>query len=109
MELLITLVSEGRQTLLRATKGRTTILRGSLPRLSAIRHQDAVTRLLEALALLADTPVCVALLAGDSEHFFRLGLTDEMGVGVGSVYYSVLVASPAAQGDLWAAGSGRSR
>lgn len=109
METLITLVPERRQTRLVARRGNRTLLRGTLPPLSAIRHENALLRLLEGVALVADTRVSVALLAGDSEHSLRLGLTDELGFGAGSVFFNVLVPGPTGQGDLWSGWSRKCR
>jgi hypothetical protein len=70
-------------------QGQDEILRAALPPLRKLRNEHSVTRLLEALSLLMDQRVCVALCADELEDSFRLGLTDELGVGARSVYYAV--------------------
>jgi len=74
------------------------LLRASLPPLSAVRHRQAVTRLLEAMSLWLDERLCVALCAGNLEDWFDFGLTDELGVGVRSVFYAVEVVSSRTRG-----------
>ncbi len=77
------------RTRVRVMVGMEEVLRAELSPLSAVRHEQAVTRLLEALSLWLDGRVCVALSADDGESCFRLGLTDELGVGARSIYYAV--------------------
>lgn len=71
--------------------GTDEVLRASLPPLWAVKHSQAVTRLLEGVALWGDGRACVALAADDAESCYRLGLTDELGVGARGVFYAVEV------------------
>ena len=75
---------------LRTSAGKP-LLRASLPPLSAVRHRQAMTKLLEALSLWMDERLCVALCAGELEDWFDFGLTDELGTGARSVFYAVEV------------------
>lgn len=67
------------------------LLRAILPPPSQVRHQRAAITLLEALSLWFDTRLPVALSVDAREASFCLGLTDEMGLGVQSVFYRVEV------------------
>jgi hypothetical protein len=70
-------------------RGQDELLRAALPPFREVRHEQGVTKLLEGLSLWLDQRLCVALSAVDPEHFFRLNLTDELGVGARSLYYAV--------------------
>jgi hypothetical protein len=76
---------------LRTTAGKL-LLRGSLPPLDEVHHHRAVKTLLEGLSLWMDQRVCVVLDAVDRDSCFAFDLTDELGVGVHSVFYAVEVA-----------------
>jgi hypothetical protein len=69
-------------------------LRAVLPPLTQVRQPRAVTSLLEALALWADSPVRVVLCANATACTYWLGLTDAKGSGARSVFYEVEVVSP---------------
>jgi hypothetical protein len=66
-------------------------LRAVLPPLTRVRQPRAVTTLLEALALWADTRVRVVLCADATASTYWLGLTDARGCGARSVFYEVEV------------------
>jgi hypothetical protein len=68
------------------------VLRAILPSPSRVRHERAASTLLEGLSLWLDTRLPVVLSVGAREAGFCLGLTDEMGIGVRSVFYGVEVA-----------------
>lgn len=87
--LLLSTSSKGTRILL--TRGPDELLKALLPPPSPAHQERAATRLLEALALWVDRPLRVALSADDPETGFWLGLTDEMGVGMRSVFYEVEV------------------
>lgn len=88
---LVTLASRASRTRLLVTVGEDEVLRARLPRLEQVRHEQAVKRLLEGLSLWLDQRLCVALSADEWEDYWRLDLTDELGVGARSVYYAVEV------------------
>ena len=91
MEALLTLVPSPRKTRVLLTSGKDVLLRGKLPPLNKLFHERAVVTLLEALSLWVDGRLCVALYADERVDCFRLGLTDELGVGARSVFYAVEV------------------
>jgi hypothetical protein len=78
------------------THGPDELLKAFLPPPSLIHHERAAPRLLEALALWLDTALRVALSVDAKDAGFCLGLTDELGVGMRSVYYAVEVIEPEA-------------
>src|SRR5260221_115732 len=59
-------------------------------------HQRAAARLAAALAVWRDPTLRVALSVDAKDAGFCLGLTDELGVGMRSVYYEVEVIEPEA-------------
>jgi len=87
----LTLVPSGARTRLLLTQGPDELLRAVLPPPVQVRHERAALTLIEGLSLWLDTTVHVALCAAESDVSFCLGLTDEMGVGTRSVFYSVEV------------------
>ena len=66
-------------------------LRAVLPPPSQVRHERSARVFLEGLALLFDTRLHVVLSVDAREAGFCLGLTDELGVGLRSLYYEVEV------------------
>jgi hypothetical protein len=75
-------------------RGASEQLRAVLPPLMYVRQPRAVTTLLEALALWADTRVRVVLCADATASTYWLGLTDARGSGARSVFYEVQVVTP---------------
>jgi len=67
------------------------LLKALLPPPSQVRHERAATTLLEALSLWLDSTLPVVLCVDARDASCCLGLTDEMGVGIRSVYYGVEV------------------
>lgn len=65
-----------------------------MPPLTHVRQGRAVTTLLEALALWADTRVRVVLCANATACTYWLGLTDAQGCGARGVFYEVEVVAP---------------
>jgi hypothetical protein len=76
------------------THGPDELLKALLPPPSQVRHERAAMTLIEGLSLWLDTTLPVALCVGARDAGFCLGLTDEMGVGVQSVFYRVEVTEP---------------
>ena len=76
------------------TLGPDELLRAILPPPSLVRHERAAPTLLQGLSMWLDTALPVVLSADDGDFGFRLGLTDEMGLGTRSLYYHVAVAEP---------------
>ena len=73
------------------TEGSDELLRAVLPSPSQLRHERATTTFLEGLALWLDAKLHVVLSVDAKEAGFCLGLTDEMGVGVRSLFFDVEV------------------
>ena len=67
------------------------LLKALLPPPSQVRHERAAQALIEALSLWLDTTLPVALCVDAKDASFCLGLTDEMGIGIRSVFYRVEV------------------
>jgi hypothetical protein len=73
------------------TDGSDELLRAILPSPSQLRHERATITFLEGLALWLDAKLHVVLSVDAKEAGFCLGLTDEMGVGVRSLFFDVEV------------------
>ena len=73
------------------------LLRAILPPPAQIRHERAAITFLESLALWLDTTLPVVLSVDAREASFCLGLTDEMGLGMRSLYYRVEVSERGAR------------
>jgi hypothetical protein len=67
------------------------LLKALLPPPSQVRHERAATTLLEALSLWLDTTLPVALCVDAREACSCLGLTDDPGIGIHSVFCRVEV------------------
>jgi hypothetical protein len=106
MEALLTLVPSQRKTRVLLTSGKDVLLRGKLPPLNKLFHERAVVTLLEALSLWVDGRLCVALYADERVDCFRLGLTDELGVGARNVFYAVEVLARNRRGQRGGGGDG---
>ena len=65
------------------------VLKAVLLRPSVPPHARALPTLLEAIALWYQAPVHAVLCATDEESSSRLGLTDDLGLGVDTVHYTV--------------------
>ena len=85
----VTLVPEEHRTRVLVMRGQDEILRAELPPWTAVVHEDAVKRLLEALSLWLDQRLCVALCADERADSFRFDLVDELGAGARSIHYAV--------------------
>ena len=73
------------------TEGSDELLRAVLPSPSQLRHERATTTFLEGLALWLNAKLRVVLSVDAKEAGFCLGLTDELGVGVRSLFLDVEV------------------
>jgi hypothetical protein len=73
------------------------LLRAFLPAPSQLQYERAVITWLESLALWLNTKLHVVLSVDAKEAGFCLGLTDELGVGVRSLFFDVEVRDPAAR------------
>lgn len=73
------------------SQGPDELLRAILPPPSRVRHERAVMTFLEGLSLWLDDTLPVVLSVDARQASFCLGLTDELGMGIRSVYYRVEV------------------
>src|SRR5262249_10720709 len=73
------------------THGPDELLLSILPPPSQVRPERAAMTFLEGLALWLDTTLPVVLSVDAEQASFCLGLTDEMGLGIRSVFYRVEV------------------
>ncbi len=84
-----------KQTRVILSQGEQVLMRASLPPPESLRHERAVRTLLEGLALWLDTRLHVVLYADAERASFCLGLTDELGRGLDSIFFTVEVDRPA--------------
>ena len=71
--------------------GADELLRAILPPPSQVRHERSTITFLEGLAMWLDAKLHVVLSVDAREAGFCLGLINEVGVGIGSVYFDVEV------------------
>jgi hypothetical protein len=91
MRYQVVIVPSATRTRVLVTEGPDELLRAVLPSPSQLRHERATTTFLEGLALWLDAKLHVVLSVDAKEAGFCLGLTDEMGVGVRSLFFDVEV------------------
>jgi len=91
MKYQVVIVPSATRTRVLVTEGPDELLRAVLPSPSQLRHERATTTFLEGLALWLDAKLHVVLSVDAKEAGFCLGLTDEMGVGVRSLFFDVEV------------------
>ena len=87
---VVVIPSEARTRVL-FTEGPDELLRAILPPPSQLHHERAVITFLESLALWVNAKLHVVLSVDAREAGCCLGLTDELGVGVRSVFFDVEV------------------
>jgi hypothetical protein len=73
------------------TDGPDELLRAVLPSSSQLQYERATTTFLESLALWLNAKLHVVLSVDAKEAGFCLGLIDELGVGVRSLFFDVEV------------------
>lgn len=91
MRYQVVIVPSVTRTRVLVTEGSDELLRAVLPSPSQLRHERATTTFLEGLALWLDAKLHVVLSVDAKEAGFCLGLTDEMGVGMKSLFFDVEV------------------
>jgi len=91
MKYTMVMVPSATRTRVLLTHGTDELLRAILPPPSAVHHERAAIALLQGLSLWLDAKVHVVLSVDEREAGFCLGLTDEMGLGMRSVYFDVEV------------------
>lgn len=91
MEYTVVMVPTTTGTSALVSHGPDELLRALLPAPSKVRHERAVTTFLEGVSLWLDAKLRVVLCVDARAAGFCLGLTDEMGRGIRSVFYEVEV------------------
>jgi hypothetical protein len=91
MRYQVVIVPSATRTRVLVTEGSDELLRAVLPSPSQLRHERATTTFLEGLALWLDAKLHVVLSVDAKETGFCLGLTDELGVGMRSLFFDVEV------------------
>lgn len=90
----VVLAPSSKWTRVLVSHGPDELLRAILPAPSLVRHERAAVTFLEALSLWLDATLPVVLSVDDREAGSCLGLADEMGMGVRSVFFRVEVVAP---------------
>ena len=82
----VVIVPSATRTRVLVTDGPDELLRAVLPSSSQLRYKRATTTVLESLALWLNAKLHVVLSVDAKDAGFCLGLTDELGVGVRSLF-----------------------
>ncbi len=91
MNYTVVMIPSATRTRVLLSQGPDELLRALLPPPSQVRHSRAAITFLEGLSLWLDAKLHVVLSVDEREAGFCLGLTDEMGVGIRSLYFDVEV------------------
>lgn len=91
MKYMVVMIPSTTRTRVLVSHGPDELLRAILPSPSAVHHERAAIAFLQGLSLWLDAKLHVVLSVGERESGFCLGLTDEMGIGMRSVYFDVEV------------------
>lgn len=91
MKYTVVMIPSAMRTRVLLSHGPDELLRALLPSPSQVRHERAAVTFLEGVSLWLDTKLHVVLSVDAREAGFCLGLTDEMGVGMRSLYFDVEV------------------
>lgn len=97
MKYTVVIVPSSTRTRVLVTQGPDELLRAILPPPSSVHHERAAITLLQGLSLWLDAKLHVVLSVADREASFCLALTDEMGLGMRSVFFDVEVHDPRAR------------
>lgn len=91
MKYTVVMIPSVTRTRVLLSHGPDELLRALLPSPSQVRHERAAIKFLEGMSLWLDAKLHVVLSVDAREAGFCLGLTDEMGIGIRSVYFDVEV------------------
>ena len=91
MKYTVVMVPSATRTRVLLSHGTDELLRAVLPPPSAVSYQQAAPAFLQGLSLWLDTKLHVVLSVDEPVTGFCLGLTDDMGLGIHSVYFDVEV------------------
>ena len=87
----VVIAASATRTRVLVSDGPDELLRAVLPSPSQLQYERATTTFLESLALWLNAKLHVVLSVDAKEAGFCLGLTDELGVGVRSLFFDVEV------------------
>lgn len=93
----VAIVPSATRTRVLVTEGPDELMRAVLPSPSQLQYERAVITFLESLALWLNAKLRVVLSVDAKEAGCCLGLTDELGVGVRSLFFDVEVRDRAAR------------
>jgi hypothetical protein len=91
MQYTVVIIPSATRTRVLVSHGPDELLRAILPPPSAVQHERAAIALLQGLSQWFDAKLRVVLSVDVREAGFCLALTDEMGIGMRSVYFEVEV------------------
>src|SRR6185369_16852298 len=91
MTYTVAIIPSAARTRVLLTEGHDELLRAVLPSPSQLQHERAVISFLESLALWVNAKLHVVLSVDAREAGCCLGLTDELGVGIRSLFFDVEV------------------
>ena len=91
MKYTVVMIPSATRTRVLLSHGPDELLRAILPSPSQLRHERGAITFLESLSLWLDAKLHVVLSVDARQAGFCLGLTDEMGLGMRSVYFDVEV------------------
>jgi hypothetical protein len=91
MKYTVVIVPSSTRTRVLVSQGPDELLRAILPPPFAVHYPSAATSFLQGLSLWLDAKLHVVLSVDEREAGFCLGLTDEMGLGMHTVYFDVEV------------------
>ena len=97
MKYTVVIIPSPTRTRVLVTHGCDELLRAILPPPSARRRERATIEFLEGLAQWLDAKLHVVLCVDEREAGFCLALTDDMGIGMRSVFFDVEVHDPRAR------------
>jgi hypothetical protein len=94
MRYTVVIIPSSTTTRVLVTHGCDELLRAILPSPSAVRRERAAIEFLEGLSQWLDAKLHVVLCVDDRAAGFCLALTNELGVGMRSVFFDVEVREP---------------
>lgn len=97
MKYTVVIIPSPMRTRVLVSHGCDELLRAILPPPSSVHHERSVIAFLQGLSLWLDAKLHVVLSVDERAAGFCLALTDEMGLGMRSVYFDVEVHDPRAR------------
>ncbi len=97
MQYTVVILPSPTRTRVLLTQGCDELLRAILPPPTSVHHERSVISFLQGLSLWLDAKLRVVLSVDERAAGFCLALTDEMGLGMRSVYFDVEIRDPRAR------------